>query len=448
MKILLVSPFHPELMKGGSQQICYELFEGLKDLPDVEPILLAAVDESCGFLFKSGARITGFDQRDNEFLYLSRGYDFIWHKATVPVLVAAFVEFLELVQPDIVHFHHFLLFGLDLLTVTRRTLPNARIIFTFHEFIAICDADGHLVRRTDGSLCSHASHVRCYQCFPDRTPEQFFVREMWVKRHLAAVDIFTVPSAFMSERFVRWGLDANKITHVTNGQRDYSDGRLVTDDRTKRNRFGFFGQLIDIKGVHLILRAVRQLRVEGFTDFVIEINGGNLQYATEACRAEIEAFFAVEEKLPFDQRIVFRNGPYQVDQLRQRMARVDWCVVSSIWLETFALVISEAWMFRKPVICANAGAMAERVTHEADGLHFEIGSEIGLAQALRRAATEPGLWERLAANVPRPPSRDDMVRGFRAVYGTEQPVAAEKAAPPSSAPRPALRARGSNALLR
>jgi glycosyltransferase involved in cell wall biosynthesis len=423
VKVLLVSPFHPELMKGGSQQICYELFEGLQELPDVEPVLLAAVDESFGALFKSGARITGFDRRENEFLYLSRGYDFVWHKAGVPELVEAYIEFLELVRPDVVHFHHFLLFGLDLLTVTRRTLPNARIIFTFHEFIAICDADGHLVRRNDGSLCSRASSVRCHQCFPDRTPEHFFMREMWVKRHLAAVDVFTVPSAFMIEHFVRWGLEPSKITHVTNGQRDYSHGRPVVDERVRRNRFGFFGQLIDIKGVQLLLRAVRQLRTEGFTDLVVEINGGNLHYATEACRTEIEGFLEEEEKLPFDQRIVVLNGPYQVDQLRQRMARVDWCIVPSIWLEAFALVISEAWMFRKPVICSNAGAMAERVSHEVDGLHFEMGNENGLAQALRQAATEPGLWDRLAVNIPQPPRRDDMVKGFRTLYDAEQPAA-------------------------
>ena len=30
MKVLLVSLFHPELVRGGAQQICYELFEGLK----------------------------------------------------------------------------------------------------------------------------------------------------------------------------------------------------------------------------------------------------------------------------------------------------------------------------------------------------------------------------------------------------------------------------------
>ena len=437
MKVLLISPFHPELNKGGSQQVCYELFEGLKKRSDVEPILLAAADQSCAFLFKSGARITGFDQRQNEFVFLSRDYDFLWHKAGAPELVEAYIEFLGLVRPDVVHFHHFLLFGLDLLTITRRTLPDARIVLTLHEFVAICDADGHLVRRTDGSLCDHASSVRCYQCFPDRTPEHFFMREMWVKRHLAAVDIFTVPSAFMIEHFVRWGLDPSKIVHVTNGQRDYSCGASLIDDRARRNRFGFFGQLIDIKGIQLLLRAVRRLRAEGFTDFVVEVNGANLQYASEACRNEVEGFFEEEEKLPFDQRIVVRNGTYQVDQLRQRMARVDWCVVPSMWREAFALVISEAWMFGKPVICSNVGAMAERVSHEVDGLHFEMGSEDGLAEAMRRAASETGLWERLAANVPRPPTREDMVNGFRAIYETEPPVAVPGIAPAAArhAPR-------------
>ena len=67
-----------------------------------------------------------------------------------------------------VHFHHFLTFGIDFVSVVRRVLPDCRIVFTFHEFLAICHADGHMVRRTDRSLCDHASQVRCHQCFPDR----------------------------------------------------------------------------------------------------------------------------------------------------------------------------------------------------------------------------------------------------------------------------------------
>lgn len=416
MKVLLISFFHPELVRGGAQQVCYEVFEGLKEIPDVQPVLLASVDESFGFLFKSGARITGFDQRKDEFVYLSRDYNNLWHKVGDPTLIEAFIEFLELIQPDVIHFHHFMQLGLELLTVAKNTLPRARIVFTLHEFMLICDANGHMIRKFNGALCTHASQVRCHQCFPDRAPEHFLMREMWVKRHLSSVDVFTTPTKFMIEHFVRWGLDRDKLVHVTNGQRDYSGGVPISSGSSKRNRFGFFGQLVDAKGVQLITRAVKQLRAEGFTDFVVEINGDNLRYATPACAAEIEAFMIAESELPFDERIVFMNGSYQVDQLRQRMARVDWCIVPSVWWEIFALVISEAWMFGRPVICSNVGAMAERVRDEVDGLHFEMGDSAALARTIRRAVTEEGLWERLVGALPSAPSRDQMINGFLEVY--------------------------------
>ncbi len=60
MKVLIVSLYHPELVRGGAQQIAFELFEGLKQKPGVEPYLLASADQNSPALFKSGARITGF----------------------------------------------------------------------------------------------------------------------------------------------------------------------------------------------------------------------------------------------------------------------------------------------------------------------------------------------------------------------------------------------------
>jgi glycosyltransferase involved in cell wall biosynthesis len=419
--VLLVSLFHPELIRGGAQQVCYELFEGLADDPDYRPVLLASVDATYPALYKSGARITGFDERPSEFLFLSRDYDHWWHRLPEPLLVESFAEFLGQVQPDVVHFHHFLTYGVDLLTLTRRMLPKARIVFTFHEFLAICLANGHMVRRFDQSLCRRASQVRCHQCFPDRSPEDFFMRKMWLQRHLDSVDAFTCPSEFMIERYADWGLDRGKLFHVTNGQRDYADGdiRPAAQPGQRRNRFGFFGQLVDAKGVHILLRAVEILRAEGFTDFTVEINGGNQQYASPEIREEIERCLEAERQLHPGERIVHYNGSYDARELSSRMARIDWCVVPSTWWETFALVISEAWMFGKPVICSNVGAMAERVADGIDGLHFEMADPAALARTIRRAATEKGLWDRLAAALPAPPPREAMIEGYRAVYSAQ-----------------------------
>lgn len=425
MKVLLLSLFHPELVRGGAQQICYELFEGLQAREGIEPVLLCAIEPRFTALYKSGARITGFDNRPNEYVYLNRDYDYTWNKAANPQLIEAYAEFLEMVQPDVVHFHHFLLFGINLLPLTRRILPKAKLVFTFHEFLSICAANGHMLRLSDKSLCTRASNVRCHQCFPDRGPEQFFMREMWMKRHLSVMDRFTAPSRFMIEHYVDWGLERDKIDHVTNGQRDYSGGIALVDDRKKRNRFGFFGQMVDNKGVWVILRAVEQLRAEGFRDFTVEINGDNLRYASEERRKEVEDFLAAEAKLPFAEQNVVFNGSYHVDQLPQRMARVDWCIVPSTWWEIFGLVISEAWMFKRPVIASDVGGPKERIRHDVDGLLFAVGDPRALADAIRRACTEEGLWERLAAAIQPPASRDVMVDGYLATYAAAAPAPAE-----------------------
>jgi glycosyltransferase involved in cell wall biosynthesis len=417
VKVLLVSFYHPELVRGGEQQICYELFEGLKVREGVEVTLLASVDPSIGYLYKSGARITGFDGKPNEFMFLCRDYDYLWDKVSNVLLIESFIEFLQLVNPDIVHFHHFLTYGIDLLTLTRRTLPAAKIIFTAHEFLTICAANGHMVRWTDQSLCTRASPVRCHQCRPEQPPEHYFMREMWMKAHLDAVDMFTTPSKFMIEHFVNWGLDAKKFVHVTNGRKIKQAGNVVPEARTVRNRFGFFGQLVDVKGVQVILEAVTLLRADGFTDFVVEINGDNIKFATPARRAEIEAFLEKEAEMKLQDRNVIFNGSYHPDRLPQLMGRIDWCIVPSVWWEIFCLVISEAWAFRRPVIASNVGGPAERITHEVDGLLFDVGDARALARTMRRAFTEDGLWDRLVAGITPPASRSVMVDKFLEVYG-------------------------------
>ncbi len=413
-RILLISLFHPELLRGGAQQICYELFEGLKERGDADVTLLASTDNSYPALFKAGARITGFDGKPDEFLFLMQDYDYWWHKTSSPLVVEAFVDFLEMIQPDVVHFHHFFTYGADFITLTRRTLPEARLIFTFHEFMSICAADGQMVRTFDRSLCTHASPIRCHQCFPDRSPEQFLTRRLWFQSHLAHIDVFTCPSRFMIEHYVRWGIPREKIHHVTNGQRRY--GEPQPSPEGLKTRFGFFGQFVDNKGVHILLRAVRQLRAEGFTAFTVDLNGDNLKYASAPVREEIEAFLAEERALPPDEQIVTLNGSYHVDQLPGRMARVDWCIVPSTWWEIFGLVISEAWMFGKPVICSNVGGPGERVMDEVGGLHFELGDHRSLARVLRRAASDKDIWDRLYAGLPKPPLRQTMVALFTDLY--------------------------------
>jgi glycosyltransferase involved in cell wall biosynthesis len=416
VKVLLLTLYHPELVRGGAQQIGYDLFEGLKGADGVDPTLLAAVDSASPALYKSGARITGFDGRPSEFVFLTQRYDHFWHRLRGDDMAEAFEGFLREVSPEVVHFHHFMLFGLDLITLARRVLPEARIIVTFHEFLSLCLAHGQMVRVVDGSICDRATPIRCHQCFPDSSPESFFMRKLWVRRHLDSADLFTVPSRFMIDVYERWGMDRARLAHVPNGQ---GEGRLTPiaePPRASRNRFGFFGQLVDNKGVWVILEAVELLRAQGFTDFVVEFNGDNLRHASAARRKQYEGFLQRERALPFADRIVAHNGAYDAGQLAARMGRIDWCLVPSVWPEAFGLVASEAWLHGRPVIASAVGGLAERVKDGENGLLVPPGDARALADAIRRACAEEGLWDRLVAGIRPPVDRETMVAGFLDLY--------------------------------
>ncbi len=57
--------------------------------------------------------------------------------------------------------------------------------------------------------------------------------------------------------------------------------------------------------------------------------------------------------------------------------------------ESFGIVFLEAWLCRKPVIGARAGAIPDVVQHGKDGVLVEFGDVPGLADALRTLLTDP-----------------------------------------------------------
>ena len=84
LRVLLVSLFHPELIRGGAQQICYELFEELKQQPGVVPTLLASIDPRYPGAVQERRLHHGVRRAADEFLFLMQDYDYWWHKTSSP----------------------------------------------------------------------------------------------------------------------------------------------------------------------------------------------------------------------------------------------------------------------------------------------------------------------------------------------------------------------------
>jgi glycosyltransferase involved in cell wall biosynthesis len=183
---------------------------------------------------------------------------------------------------------------------------------------------------------------------------------------------------------------------------------LSAEDRP-HNRFAFFGQINPFKGLDVLLRAM-QLLGRGGEDLHLWVHGANLDLFPGPFQEEIKGL------LEATRANVTMAGAYRPADLPELMADIDWVVVPSIWWENSPLVIQEAYLHRRPVICSNVGGMAEKVRDGLSGLHFQVRDPQSLARVMRRAAQTPGLWQQLCQGVPAVHDMKDHVANLTALY--------------------------------
>ena len=110
--------------------------------------------------------------------------------------------------------------------------------------------------RTFGNkeLCREESPRRCHECFPQISPQTFFMRKRFIQSHLALVDHFIAPSDYVRDRYVDWGIPADKISVEPQGMVPVTRPVPEEPETRPRNRFAFFGQLNPYKGADVLLR--------------------------------------------------------------------------------------------------------------------------------------------------------------------------------------------------
>lgn len=394
MRILHVSHGHPAFIAGGAEIASFELFKRMVQL-EYDAFYMARVGPPThlrrpGTPFQS---IPGETKR--EVLFYTDRFDlFFFSQEEQAALTLHFREFLESLRPDVVHFSHTLFLGIEMVRQVRNVLPHSAIVYTLHEFLPICAADGRMIRMRDRSLCDHATPLRCHECFPDRTPQDFFLRELFIKSHLQNVDAFVAPSQFLLDRYVSWGLPQDKLHLIENGRCLQEEAPLrAAPPGEGRVCIGYFGQLNPDKGLQVLLAAMKILTERGHRDIHLRIHGANLDMQSPEFQASLKESLA---QTPDNVTVL---PQYVQSDLPGLMKEVDWVVVPSTWWENAPLSIQEAFMHRRPVICSNIGGMAEKVRDDIDGLHFRVNDAQSLADTLLRAAHTEGLWERLRESI-------------------------------------------------
>jgi glycosyltransferase involved in cell wall biosynthesis len=410
--VLYVSHTHPTVRRGGLQVYADELYRAVRDAGELQALFVAKVGPPHSrSVARDGTRFSLVDTDPGVYYFHTDVDEFDTLLGTAKrkrLYVDDWREFLEVNRPDIVHFHASDWLGYDMLRETRRTLPEAAIVYTLHEYAAICHLNGEMVRRKRDELCDEASPHRCQECLPKIPAASFLLRERFIKAAFELVDTFIAPTEEVRSRYVDWGLPADKIRLEENG-------RLAVTPLPDppgaghHRRIAYFGQLAPNRGVDVLLEAVKILQRQEL-GVELSLHAANFEQQREPFQKRLRALLEeTRDSVRF-------AGQYQQAQLPALFAATDWVVVPSTWWGASPLVIQEANMYRRPVICSGIGATAEMVNDGVDGLHFEVGDPASLAATIRRAVTSPELWTNLRDGIEDPRGMDEHVATVSAIY--------------------------------
>lgn len=330
-----------------------------------------------------------------------------------------FRNLLSTFDPDVVHLQHFKHLSAEIPQLCAE--HNVACVATLHDFWTICHREQ--LYRPEGRLCSGPESIKkCTDCYltawgrtgsgdarGDDELEQSRAKTAVAQRTreldtaLETIDLLISPSEFLRKTFIAFGTPPERIVHQRNGipVRRF-EGITKSDELNDPNghlRVGYAGRIAPSKGVHILVEAFQsvnhaELHIHGRFDPSSDLYHARLRDLA-------------------DERVRF-HGWY--DDSAAPYRDIDVLVVPSIWYENSPIVIQEAFASRVPVIAADAGGMAELVTHGQDGLTFSIGDESTLAEHLQRISEAPALLDHLRNGIETPTRLDDHAAALVDLY--------------------------------
>jgi glycosyltransferase involved in cell wall biosynthesis len=233
------------------------------------------------------------------------------------------------------------------------------IVQTLHEFKIVCPvysllSHGQVCQACNGHAFWHAVVKRCNRGSLARSA--LSATESYVSRGLGSIrniDHFIAVSDFLRDKVVELGVPASKVTTVHN-----SVDTEKVEPSTKRGRhFLFLGRLEPFKGILALVRAAAPLM-----DVPLVIVGEG------SARSDVEAF--VEQN---DLRHVHLAGFKRGAELQELIQDSICLIAPSEALESFGLVLVEAFAHGRPVIASRIGGITEVVSDGADGFLIPPG---------------------------------------------------------------------------
>ncbi len=361
------------------------------------------------------------------------------------VIEERFEQYLDRIQPDIIHFQHLFRLSASLISVAKmRGIPS---LLTLADYWFICPQiqmlkpnlelcpgpEGGISCLTCGSAVPFIYYVSdsfsflpkpsrqmiqkllhwakkgipnikslLKSSYPEATGSLTYFRLQYLLGVLNMANLVIAPSRFLREKFLAAGVNQEKIIHS-----DYGFNQLPFKNFTPKSsdhlRFGFIGTITENKGVHLLIEAFNKLNDER----------GELRiYGSPEVDPK---YFSRIERLVKSPRIKFLGG-FANEDIAKILSEVDMIVVPSIWWENSPLTIHEAFMAKIPVITSNIGGMAELVQDGVNGYLFKVGDSENLRDKIKSMIDKPELIAELKKGIPPVKSIEENTAELESIY--------------------------------
>ena len=259
--------------------------------------------------------------------------------------------------------------------------------------LPICHRDGQMVRTSATSCARRRRRAAATSASRTSRPQAFFMRERFIKSHFELVDHFIAPSDYVRDRYVDWGIPAEKV-----------HGRALRAAR--RCRASARGAARDAQPLR-VLRPVHSLqgrrraarrRWSSSATTSTATCGSTARTSRTSTRSSRSGSGSCSETT--EETVTFA-GPYDHATELDRVMMASRLGGGAVDLVGDRAARGAGGVpVRRPVICSDIGGMSKKVTDGVNGLHFRTGDAEDLAEVMQRAVETPGLWEELQRRHP------------------------------------------------
>ncbi|MEI2702417.1 MAG: glycosyltransferase [Baekduia sp.] len=352
---------------------------------------------------EDGVRLVGIHNRDHGLWDL----DAPWREVDDPPITAAFAALVDRLKPDVAHVHNLHNLGAALLDVLASR--GIRSYFTTHNYWLVCPRA--YLFQSDLSLCDGPQGgAACSSCIGHQDPAGYAARLDGIRERFGrAVETCMAVSHGVRHTLIGQGYDPEQIEVVEQCVPVQDETWAAVGASREPGRVdpdwlvvGFFGSVYPHKGAHQLVEAAQSVNA----NVLVRIHG--------------EVPDQIREQLTrLDRRgVVELCGAFSPSELPGLLAQVDAAALPSVWWDCAPLTAGECLAARVPVIAPRMGGLAECIQDGVDGLAYDGLDVEGMATAIERLATEPGLLESLQTNIRAPRGFATWIDDLERYYAT------------------------------